>query len=162
MNSTVGLGRVAIVGGGEAIPRVLRSLRELTRTGQARAVVALHEAGTPSRRAFREADEVLELDGAIGEALRAARADSACLGRASLQERADFAAACEREGIIHIGPAADTLRRVSTSEGVAELAAQLGVRSTTIADAPAHARLIEAIVVRDRAGTARIVGLADA
>ena len=162
MKTAVGLGRVAVVGAGEGAPRVLRALRELVRTGHADAVIAFHDSGTGPLRPVREADEVFDLRGPIDEALRAARADSAWLGAAPLPQRAQFAEACERAGVMHIGPPAEALRRLAGAAGLADFASRLGVRATTFRDAAPQARLIEAIVARDRDGTARVLGLGDA
>jgi acetyl/propionyl-CoA carboxylase alpha subunit/acetyl-CoA carboxylase carboxyltransferase component len=162
MKTAVGLGRVAVVDGGEGAPRVLRALRELMRAGHARAIVAFRGGGSRSLRSVREADEVFELRGPVEEALRTARADSAWLGAAPLPERAQFAEACERAGIAHLGPPAEALRRAAGARGVAELASRIGARATSFRDIGPHERVIEAIVARDQGGTARLLGLGDA
>ncbi|MGZ6123954.1 MAG: biotin carboxylase N-terminal domain-containing protein, partial [Myxococcales bacterium] len=160
--TSTGLGRVALVGGGEDAPRVLRSLRALARAGQATVSVALHRPHDRRARFVREADEALEVEGSIEDALRAARADSAWLGEASLAGRADFADACARAGVTHIGPPAEVLRRLSTEGGLLQLAAQLGVPAARLDPADGRARLVEVVIARDRSGSARALGAGDA
>src|ERR1700686_2940095 len=81
--STIGLGRVAVVDSREGAPRVLRPVRELVRAGQATAAVAVFAPRDRLARFVREADEAVELQGSLEDALRAARADSAWVGEAS-------------------------------------------------------------------------------
>src|ERR1700687_3842779 len=64
-----GLGRVAVVAGGAGAPRVLRALREAGRAGQANQAVVLHGPDDRQARLVREADEALELEGSIEDAL---------------------------------------------------------------------------------------------
>ena len=105
--STIGLGRVAVVDSREGAPRVLRAVRELVRAGQATAAVAVFAPRDRLARFVREADEAVELQGSLEDALRAARADSAWLGAATTERRAAFAEACTRAGVLRIGPPAE-------------------------------------------------------
>ena len=162
MKAFSGLGRVAVVAGGEGAPRVLRALRELARAGQANQAVVLHGPDDRQARLVREADEALELEGSIEDALRAAHVDSAWLGAASMARRAEFAEACARAGVAHLGPPAELLRRLSEPRRLAELAAQLGVAAAAPAGTEPQARLIEVVVARDAYGTVRVLGVGDA
>src|SRR5450432_1624533 len=157
-----GLGRVALVDGGEDAPRVLRALRALTRAGQAGGAVVLHGPRDRLARFVRGADEALEIEGSIEEALRAARADSAWLGEGTLARRADFADSCARAEVAHIGPPSAVLRRLSAEGAMEDLGAQLGVRAATLNSADRRARLVEVIVARDQSGRARAFGASDA
>jgi acetyl/propionyl-CoA carboxylase alpha subunit/acetyl-CoA carboxylase carboxyltransferase component len=141
--STIGLGRVAVVDSREGAPRVLRAVRELVRAGQATAAVAVFAPRDRLARFVREADEAVELQGSLEDALRAARADTAWLGAATTERRAAFAEACTRAGVLRIGPPAEALRGASVA-------------------ADPHSRLIEVIVARDRRGGARALGVGEA
>ena len=158
---TAGLGRVALVEGGEDAPCVLRALRALARAGLASVTVALHGPRDRFARFVRDADESLEVEGSIEDALRTARADSAWLGKASLSARADFADACMRAGVSHIGPAAAVLRRLAADGSLQRLAERLGVPSGTVEAAGGWERLVEVVVARDRNGRARALGAGD-
>ncbi len=162
MEEAVGLGRVAVVDRGEGARRVLRAVHELTRAGQAGVAVAVHGARDRLARFVREADEAVELDGSPEEVLRAARADSAWLGPGPLAERAAFAAACSRLGIVHAGPPADALQRLCAPDGLAQLASQLGVPLALPGLADPRAHLVEVVVARDVRGTASALGVGDA
>ncbi len=162
MNRAAGLGRVAVLDGGEGARRVLRALHELARAGQASLAVAVHGPRDRLARFVREADEAVEVGGSTEDALRAARAESAWLGPAPLAERAAFAEACARAGVAHIGPPADALRRLAAGDGMARLAAQLGVPLATAIGADPRAHLVEVVVARDNRGTARALGVGDA
>src|ERR1700731_4337489 len=162
MKTFSGLGRVAVVDGGEGAPRVLRALHELARAGQAIQAVVLHGPGDRQARFVREADETLELGGSIEDALLAAHVDSAWLGAAPLTRRAEFAEACARAGVAHLGPSGEVLRRLSEPRGLPELAARLGVPSAAAPSTEPQARLIEVVVARDAHGAARVLGVGDA
>jgi acetyl/propionyl-CoA carboxylase alpha subunit/acetyl-CoA carboxylase carboxyltransferase component len=162
MNTVSGFGRVAVVDAGESAPRVLRTLRELSRAGQANRSVLLHGRGDQQARLAREADEARELGGSIEEALRAAHADRAWLGPAPLVRRAEFAEACSRATIAYLGPSAEVLRRLSEPRGLTDLAAQLGVPAAATADSAARSRFIEVVAARDASGTVRVLGIGDA
>src|SRR3990172_3951438 len=99
MAELVGLGRVAVLDGGESGRRVLRAVRELRRLGRAEAAVAIQGARERTAAVAREADETIEVAGPPGEALGRARADTAWLGRGSLAARAELAERCARLGV---------------------------------------------------------------
>ncbi len=162
MKRAVGLGRVAVLDGGEGARRVLRALHELARAGQAGVAVAVHGPRDRLARFVREADEAVQVEGSIEDALRAARAESAWLGPAPLAERAAFAEACSRAGVAHIGPPADALARLAARGGMAQLAGQLGVPAAAAVGADPQAHLVEVVVARDGRGLARALGVGDA
>jgi acetyl/propionyl-CoA carboxylase alpha subunit/acetyl-CoA carboxylase carboxyltransferase component len=162
METAAGLGRVAVLDGGEGARRVLRALHELARAGQAGVAVAVHGPHERLARFVREADEAVEVDGSTEAALRAARADAAWLGPAPLDQRTAFAQACEREGVAHIGPPADALRRLSAQGGLARLAAELGIPTASPREADPRDHLVEVVVARDSRGTAHALGVGDA
>jgi acetyl/propionyl-CoA carboxylase alpha subunit len=157
-----GVGRVAVVDGGDGTTQVLRALRELARAGHANQAIVLHRSGDRQARLVRAAEEAVPLEGSIEDALRAAHVDSAWLGAAPLPRRAAFAEACARAGVAHLGPPAQVLRRLSELRGLAELAAQLGVPVAEPASAEPKARLIEVMVAHDAHGTVRALGVGDA
>jgi acetyl/propionyl-CoA carboxylase alpha subunit/acetyl-CoA carboxylase carboxyltransferase component len=159
---TVGLGRVAVLDGGQGARRVLRAVHELARAGQAGVVVALHGPSERLTRFVRDADEAVEVDGSVEAALRIAGADTAWMGPAPLAKRALFAETCERVGVAHIGPSAEALRRLAAPGGIALLAAQLGVPAAADLPPDAQAHRVEVVVARDRRGTVRVIGVGEA
>ncbi len=142
---------------------MVRAIRELAVGGRAEAAVAIHPPAQRFARFVRDSDEALELapGGSLEDALRAARADAAWLGPAPLAERIAFAAACERAGVVPLGPPAQALERLSGSRAVAELASELGAPRLDAAVKDPAARLVEVIVARDR-GVTRALGTGDA
>ncbi len=160
---SAGPGRVAVVDRGEGALRVLRAVHELARTGQAAVAVAIHPAGEHLSRFARDADEAVEWpEGDPAGALRAARAESAWLGPASLAERTSFAEACARAGVRHLGPDHATLLAVTEPGGLERLASRLGVAACAASRAGSGARLVEVVVVRSRSGETRTVGVGEA
>ena len=160
MNKAMGLGRVAVVDAGESGRRALRAIHELTRAGQASAAVAV--CGDRLARFVREADESVELEGSLETALRTARVDSAWLGRASLSERAAFAETCTRVGVTHIGPPTESLHRLCTKGGMAELATRIGIPVMERVPSNERAHFIEVVTARDKRGAVRALGVGDA
>ncbi len=159
MSKLVGLGRVAVFDRGESARRVLRTLRELGRAGQAGASVVIHGPGDRSARYLREADEALEMEGA--SALRSARADAAWLGRSTMAERAALAARCAEMGVALIGPPAEVLAHLAAPRAREEIAEQLGAPTLASHLGP-DAHRLEVVVARDRSGAARALGTGDA
>jgi acetyl/propionyl-CoA carboxylase alpha subunit/acetyl-CoA carboxylase carboxyltransferase component len=158
------LGRVAVLerdGGGR---RILRAIRELAASGRAEGAVALHDPAQRLARFVRDADDALELEpGApIADALRRVGARTVWLGPAPLADRLALADACERAGVAMVGPSAAALRRVAGGGALSELASGLGAARQDAAVRDPEARLLEVVVARDRAGTARVIGTADA
>jgi len=160
MSVGAGLGRVAVFDRGEGARRVVRAVRELARAGRAVCAVAVHGPRERLARWVRDADEALEAPGSVEEALRVARAGSAWLGPAPLAERAAFAEACARAGVVFAGPAAEALRRLAADGGLERIARAAGLSAA--ATPPAGARLLEVIVARDARGRAEVVGVGDA
>jgi acetyl/propionyl-CoA carboxylase alpha subunit/acetyl-CoA carboxylase carboxyltransferase component len=162
MADSPGLGRVAVVDRGEVGRRVLRAIRELARAGKAGEAVALlapSERGSPFAR---EADEVVAPEGSHEQGLRLARAGAAWLGpAASMLERAAFASACAKLGIVHLGWPAAALERLRGPAALEDLAAAAGLPLQKQAPG-AGARLLEVAVARDAKGAARAVGVGDA
>ena len=162
MDRAVGLGRVAVVDGGESARRVLRALRELARAGKAGLVVAVNDPKDRPGRFAREADASVDAAGSPLEVLRAARAESAWLGPATLAERAEFAEACRELGVRHLGPPVEALQRLAAPDGLAHLAEQLGISLARLAGADPEHHLVEVLVARDARGQLRILGVGDA
>jgi acetyl/propionyl-CoA carboxylase alpha subunit/acetyl-CoA carboxylase carboxyltransferase component len=156
------LGRVAVLDRHGGARRVLRVLAELVASGRADATLALHAPSHRSARFVREADEAYEITGALEDALRAARATTAWLGPASLEDRAAFAAACEQAGVLAVGPGAAILRRLLEPRALVNLAAEVDVSPEDAEAKEPEARLVEVVFARDRAGTTRIIGAGDA
>jgi acetyl/propionyl-CoA carboxylase alpha subunit/acetyl-CoA carboxylase carboxyltransferase component len=161
MEKSFGAGRVAVLDQGESARRVIHAVRELLGANRA-GIVALHHPADRQARFTRDADEAVEIGTSIEEALRAARAQSAWLGRASAADRARFADACAGLGITFIGPPADALRRLAAPDGVKALAAGLGIPAAPASGVDPGSRLVEVVVARDRAGSARVLGVGDA
>src|SRR6266568_325059 len=162
MDRAVGLGRVAVVDAGEGARRVLRALRELAHAGRAGLVVAVNDPKDRPGRFAREADASVDVAGSPLEVLRAARAESAWLGPATIAERAAFAEACHELGVRHLGPPAEALRRLATPDGLAQLAEQLGISLVRLERADPRHHLVEVLVARDGRGQLRILGVGDA
>jgi acetyl/propionyl-CoA carboxylase alpha subunit/acetyl-CoA carboxylase carboxyltransferase component len=160
MTDLIGLGRVAVVDGGEDGRRVLRAVRELARLGRAGAAVAVHGPLGRHSAFAREADEAVETD-VVSEGLAQARPGTVWLCRPGMAERAELAEQCVALGATLVGPPAAVLRRVSSPEGLRGLAAELGVPQAQGAPA-ASARLLEVLVARDAHGGISALGLGDA
>src|SRR6266568_2020609 len=161
MDRSVGLGRVAVVNGGESARRVLRAVRELSRAGRAGLVVAVNDPKDRPGRFAREADASVDAAGSPLEVLRAARAESAWLGPSTLAERAEFAAACRELGVRHLGPPVEALERLAAPDGLAHLAEQLGISLARLAGAAPDHHLVEVLVARDGRGNLRTLGVGD-
>ncbi len=148
---------------GRKARRVLTVIRELAAGGRAQAAIAIHAPAQRLARFVWEADEALELapGASLEDALRAARVEAAWLGPAPLAERAAFAAACERAGVVPIGPPAEALERLTRPHGVSELASEIGAARLEAAVKDPAARLVEVVVARDRVAT-RALGTGDA
>jgi acetyl/propionyl-CoA carboxylase alpha subunit/acetyl-CoA carboxylase carboxyltransferase component len=140
---THGFSRLAIVNRGEAAMRLIHAVREWnSETGDALRTIALFTEPDRHGLFVREADEAVDLGSAyvvdprdgrrkssyldpvrLEAALRQARADAVWVGWGFVAEHADFAALCERLGIVFIGPPAAVMRRVGdkiTSKRMAE------------------------------------------
>lgn len=124
---------VLIANRGEIAVRIARTLREMG----VRSVVA---AAIPDRRslAVRTADEFVLLEGYKAaetyldmEMVLAAAKRSGCEaihpGYGFLSERADFAEACERAGIVFVGPQPEVLRQMGDKAAARQLAVRVGI-----------------------------------
>jgi acetyl/propionyl-CoA carboxylase alpha subunit/acetyl-CoA carboxylase carboxyltransferase component len=136
--------RVAIVNRGEPAMRFIHAVREFNyEHGTAIRTIALFT--DPDRNAMfvREADETVWLGStqaldlntgqfksryvdyeSLARALTSARADAVWAGWGFVAEHAAFADHCEEMGIVFIGPAADTMRRVGDKIASKRLAEQ--------------------------------------
>ena len=141
---------------------MLRALAELAAAGQVDATIAVHSPAHRAAPFVREADEAVELGDSLADALLRARAATAWLGPASLDERAAFAAACEQAGVTPVGPGAAALRRLLPPRAVIELAAELGVAPEDANARDPSASLVEVVVARDQDGATRVLGAGDA
>ncbi len=156
------LGRVAVLDRHGGARRVLRALAELAAAGRAGPTIAVHAPEHRGASFVREADEAVELGERLEDAFRAARATTAWLGPASLEERSAFTDACARAGVAPVGPSSETLRRLAAPRAIAELAAELGIAPEDAEGRDAATRVVEVVVACDRAGTAHALGTGDA
>jgi 3-methylcrotonyl-CoA carboxylase alpha subunit len=125
--------RVAIANRGEVAVRIIRACEEL-----GLETVLLHSDVDSQSRAFRMATKkicigpaptsqsYLNIDANINAAL-AAGADALHPGFGFLSENADFAAACEKNGITFIGPSAESIRSLGDKVHFKKLAKQAGL-----------------------------------
>ncbi|ACG74278.1 biotin/lipoyl attachment domain-containing protein [Anaeromyxobacter sp. K] len=162
MPEAVSLGRVAVLDRSEAGRRAVRAVRELAREGKSALAVAVHAPRDRRLPFVREADASVEVEGSPELALHVAGAEAAWLGPAPLAERAAFAEACEQLGVLFLGPSSSVLERVRAPEGLAAIAAEVGVPLAAAGAADPAARLLEVVVARDRSGEAQAVGVGDA
>jgi acetyl/propionyl-CoA carboxylase alpha subunit/acetyl-CoA carboxylase carboxyltransferase component len=157
------LGRVAVVDRHGGARRVLRAIGELVAAERAEASIAIHAPEHRFAPFVREADEAVELRGGLEDALRASRATTAWLGPAPLEERAAFADACARAGVVPVGPSAATLRRLVAPRALVDLGAELGLARESADEArEGSTPVAEVVVACDRAGTAAVLGTGDA
>jgi acetyl/propionyl-CoA carboxylase alpha subunit/acetyl-CoA carboxylase carboxyltransferase component len=156
------LGRVAVLDRHGGARRVLRVLAELAAAGRAGPTIAVHAPEHRGASFVREADEAVQLGERLEDAFRTARATTAWLGPASLDERSAFADACARAGVAPVGPSSETLRRLLAPRAIAELAVELGIAPEDAEARDAATRVVEVVVACDRAGTAHALGTGDA
>ena len=143
--------KVLIANRGEIAVRIIRTLREM----EIRTVAVYSDADRTSLH-VRKADEAAHIGPALSsqsylnipriiDAARRHHADAIHPGYGFLSENADFAAACEAAGIVFIGPASATIRRMGSKTGARQVAAAAG--------APiihgAHEGMLEPIQARD-------------
>jgi len=125
--------RILIANRGEIACRVIRTCRRL-----GIETVAVHSEADATAQHVRQADfahaiggprpadSYLRGDAIIEVALRSG-AQAIHPGYGFLSENADFADAVERAGLVFIGPAADSMRRMGSKAGAKELMAARGV-----------------------------------
>ncbi len=172
--------RIAIVNRGEPAMRLINAVQEYNGAkGTDLTTIALYTE--PDRRAMfvRRADESYSLGAAtftdehgnrqvgyldyrrLEEALVRTGADAAWVGWGFVAEHPDFAAMCERLGIVFIGPSSDVMRHLGdkiTSKLVAEasdvpVAPWSGGAVNTVEDARVHgARLGYPLLIKATAG----------
>ncbi|HEU4664219.1 MAG TPA: biotin carboxylase N-terminal domain-containing protein [Dokdonella sp.] len=125
--------RILIANRGEIACRVIRTCRRL-----GIETVAVHSEADATAQHVRLADVAYAIGGprpadsylrgeAIIEVARASGAQAIHPGYGFLSENADFADAVERAGLVFIGPAADSMRRMGSKAGAKELMAARGV-----------------------------------
>jgi 3-methylcrotonyl-CoA carboxylase alpha subunit len=125
--------KILIANRGEIACRIARSARRLgVRT------VAVYSDADARALHVRQCDEALPIGGprpadsylradAVIEAARRSGAQAVHPGYGFLSENADFAEACERAGLVFIGPSAASMRRMGSKAGAKELMAAHGV-----------------------------------
>jgi acetyl-CoA carboxylase biotin carboxylase subunit len=125
--------KVLIANRGEIAVRITRTLREMGVTPV--AVYSDADRAAPHVRMADEAarigtapssDSYLQIDRIVDAAL-AHDAEAIHPGYGFLSENAEFAAACERAGIVFIGPSAESIRKMGSKTAARELAAKAGV-----------------------------------
>ncbi len=150
-------GKVLVANRGEIAVRLIRGLREM-----GIASVAVYSAADRSAYHVRLADEAYLLGaaapaesylsiGRIVDAARRSQAEAVHPGYGFLSENPDFAAACEDNGLIFIGPSADAMRKLGSKIEARKLAKQVGVAVAAGMPAPLS-RLDEARAEARRIG----------
>jgi len=134
--------KVLIANRGEIAVRVIRAMREL----DVRTVAVFSDVDRASLH-VRMADEAVHIGPApstesylrIDRILAAARdcgAEAIHPGYGFLSENADFAAACEREGIVFIGPSSASIRAMGSNLAGREIAVAAGAPVVPGTDKP--------------------------
>ncbi len=135
-------GKVLVANRGEIAVRVIRGLRELG----VRSVAVYSEADRAALH-VRMADEAAAIGPApatesylrvdrIIEAARAHGAEAIHPGYGFLSENPELAEACEREGIVFIGPASKAIRAMGSKTAARQLAKRAGVPVVPGTEAP--------------------------
>jgi acetyl-CoA carboxylase biotin carboxylase subunit len=124
--------KILIANRGEIAVRIIRTVREM-----GIASVAVYSDADRASLHVRMADEAahvgasastesyLRMDRII-DAARAHGADAIHPGYGFLSENAEFAAACDRAGIVFIGPSAESIRNMGSKTAARELAVRAG------------------------------------
>ena len=112
------------------------------------------DSGAPHTRAGDQAAAIgpsyLNIDRII-DAARRTRADAIHPGYGFLAENADFADACERAGMVFIGPSPNVIRMMGLKTGGREIAASAGVPVVPAYD-PASRDMLFPVLVKASAG----------
>ena len=125
--------KVLVANRGEIAVRIIRALRE--RRIPALAVYSDADRGALHVRMAQEAEYIgaapshesyLRIDRLIAAAKKHG-ADAVHPGYGFLSENAEFAAACEEEGLIFIGPSARSIKRLGSKTAARQLAKSAGV-----------------------------------
>src|ERR1700688_5165732 len=124
--------KVFIANRGEIAVRIIRALREMNIRSVAvfsdvdrtalhvrLADEAEHIGPAPSSESYLRIDRILE-------AAKKHGADAIHPGYGFLSENADFAAACERAGVVFIGPTSDAIRKMGSKTGARKIASAAG------------------------------------
>jgi len=125
--------RILIANRGEIACRIIRTCRRLG----IQTVAVFSEADATAQHA-RQADVAYPIGGprpqdsylrsdTIIEAAKQSGAQAIHPGYGFLSENADFAEACEKAGIVFIGPSAESMRKMGSKAGAKELMAAHGV-----------------------------------
>jgi acetyl-CoA carboxylase, biotin carboxylase subunit len=145
-------GRVLVANRGEIAVRIVRALRDMN----IRSIAVFSDADRGALH-VRMADEAAHIGPAVStesylrqerilEAAKNHRADAIHPGYGFLSENAEFAQACAREGLVFIGPSAESIRRLGSKTAARTLAKQVGAPvvpgSEQAATELAHARAL--------------------
>jgi acetyl-CoA carboxylase, biotin carboxylase subunit len=125
--------KVLIANRGEIAVRIIRTLREM-----GIRPVAVYSDADRAALHVRMADEAAHIGPALStesylridrmlEAARAHGAEAIHPGYGFLSENAEFAAACERSGIVFIGPPAEAIRKMGSKTAARALAIEAGI-----------------------------------
>ena len=125
--------RLLVANRGEIALRIIRACREV-----GIETIAVYSDADASARHVRAADRAVRIGpapasesylniGAIVDAARAAGADAVHPGYGFLSERAAFADACTKAGLIFVGPPADAIERMGSKIGARALMERTGV-----------------------------------
>jgi acetyl-CoA carboxylase biotin carboxylase subunit len=145
-------GSVLVANRGEIAVRIVRALRDMS----IRSIAVFSDADRGALH-VRMADEAAHIGPAasaesylhqdrILEAAQKHRADAIHPGYGFLSENAEFAAACAREGMVFVGPSAESIRRLGSKTAARILAKQAGAPVVPGSEKPAndveHARAL--------------------
>src|SRR5690242_19188954 len=125
--------KVLIANRGEIAVRIIRTLREM-----GIRPVAVYSDADRAALHVRMADEASHIGPALStesylridrmlEAARAHGAEAIHPGYGFLSENAEFATACERSGIVFIGPPAEAIRKMGSKTAARALAIEAGI-----------------------------------
>src|SRR2546425_7472162 len=125
--------KVLIANRGEIAVRIIRALREM-----GIGSVAVYSDADRASLAVRMADEAAHIGPAassesylrtdrILDAARRHGAEAIHPGYGFLSENAEFAEACEKAGIVFIGPSSDSIRQMGSKTAARRLAREAGV-----------------------------------